>query len=68
MTRTIILTDDEFTEIEKRLGDIIAKMGPYKMDNHEHALSVMDSSTDHATVIRNLLRNKTAVIIPEEGS
>ena len=65
MSRTIVLTNDEVSEIEKRLGEIIAKVGPYKMDNFEHALSVMDNSANNAVVIRNLLVNKT-VFIDEE--
>ena len=62
MTRTIVLTDEEFSEIEKKLGEIIQKLGPYKMDPQEFAWSVMDCSTENATRIRDILRDKTAWI------
>ena len=68
MTRTIVLTDEEFSEIEKKLGEIIQKLGPYKMDPQEFAWSVMDCSTENATRIRDILRDKTVWIDPSSST
>ena len=54
---TIMLTNQNYDEIQEKLGEIIAKMGPYKMDPHDHAVSVIDSNTKNAERIRDLLRS-----------
>ena len=61
-TTTIIMATSEFKKIEEKLGEIIMKIGPYKMDNHEHALSVMDNSTKNAEWIKKALRDSVAQI------
>ena len=53
--KTIMLTKENYEEIMEKLAEIIGKLGPYKMDNHEHALSVMDNSAKNAERIRYLL-------------
>ena len=60
--RIIEMTDEEFSEIEKKLGEIIQKLGPYKMDPQEFAWSVMDCSTENATRVLDILRDRTACI------
>ena len=62
MTITIILQDEDYTQIIALLQEIQEKIGPYKMDNHEHAISVMDNSTRNAEIIINKLRNNIAQV------
>jgi len=54
---TIMLTNKNYEEIEEKLGEIITKIGPYKMNNYDHALSVMDASSKNAERVRSLLRS-----------
>ena len=58
--KTFIIPEDKYQRIMKLLGEIEAKIGPYKMDNFEHALSVMDNSTENAKEIKELFRNSFA--------
>jgi hypothetical protein len=55
--KTIMLIDANYDEIMEKLDEIINKIGPYKIDNHKHALSVMDNSSKNAERIRSLLRS-----------
>ena len=62
MTITIILQDEDYTQIIALLQEIQEKIGPHKMDNHEHAISVMENSTRNAEIIINKLRNNIAQV------
>ena len=59
---TIMITNEEYKEIGKRLGEIIAKIGPYKRDNFEHALSVMEASKENASWVLNKIGFSVAIV------
>ena len=54
-TMEFLITKDEYEELDSLLSDIENKIGPYKMDQHEHALSVIDYGSLHAKRIREIL-------------
>ena len=49
------LTQDECVEVYVLLKEIVDKIGPYKMDNHEHAISVIDHSSENAKRVIEIL-------------
>lgn len=44
--------------ITKMLESIIKKMGPYKMDPHEHAVSVIEQNSEYAAEILKRLKTQ----------
>jgi hypothetical protein len=42
-------------KIKEYLTEIIMKLGPYKRDNYEHAVSVMNNSTKKAKMVWGIL-------------
>lgn len=64
-----MLIDANYNEIMELLDEIILKIGPYKMDNHSHALSVMDNSSKNAKRVKSLLSSmivEKSVVTHEE--
>ena len=51
----LVISQDEYQELSELLNEIENKIGPYKMDNHEHALSVMGNNSKNAKRIREIL-------------
>ena len=45
-------------EIKRRLVEIRDKIGPFKIDPHEFAWSVLESSTEHAVEILKILEKE----------
>lgn len=50
-----VITGDQIQVIRDELKEVVEKVGPYKMDQLNHAWSVMDSSTEHAKKVLALL-------------
>lgn len=63
---TIMLTSDEYGEIEEKLVEIIGKIGPYKMDQMEFAWSVMENSAENAKWVHEFLRSKIVSVEEEK--
>ena len=56
----IVVPQEEYEQLDQLLKEIEDKIGPYKMDNHEHALSVMENSSRNAKRIREILSVSTS--------
>ena len=54
------LTQDEIEEFYVLLKEIENKIGPFKMDNHEHAVSVIENSSKNAKRIREMFTVDTS--------
>ena len=54
------LTQEEIEEFYVLLKEIENKIGPFKMDNHEHAVSVIENSSKNAKRIREMFTVDTS--------
>jgi len=54
------LTDEQIKEIKEHLKQIRDKIGPFKVDAQQFAWSVMESSTEHAIAILEILARAEA--------
>lgn len=63
----IMLSDESWDKIMELLGEIEAKIGPYKIDQTEHAWSVMENSTENALLIKKILRGGIIEKIPSSA-
>jgi len=61
------LTQDEIEEFYVLLKEIENKIGPFKMDNHEHAVSVIENSSKNAKRIREMFTVDTSEKRIKEG-
>ena len=62
----IIIDQEEYAELDKLLSDIENKIGPFKMDTHEHAVSVIEYASAHAKRIREILSIKKGELRSEK--